>query len=328
MRFTASEKQEIIRLVDQSDLGVNQTLKRLGIHKSTFYKWYRVYLDKGILGLSPEKKTRRQWNSIPDDQKQLAVELALEHPVLSCRELAVKITDEQHVFISESSVYRILKQRGLITTPAYILMSASNEFKKKTNFVHELWQTDFTYFKVLGWGWYYLSTILDDYSRYILYWELCKTMMVEDVERSVDGAVAFAGLPRGQRPKLLSDHGSCYIAPELGEYLDRLGIKQIHGKVCHPQTQGKIERYHRSMKNVVKLEHYYCPEELTAAIADFVNYYNHKRYHESLCNVTPADVYWGRQEQILRHREQIKHQSLQGRRILYATEKQTILSVP
>jgi putative transposase len=328
MRFTASEKQEIIRLVDQFDLGVNQTLKRLGIHKSTFYKWYRVYLHKGILGLSPEKKTRRQWNSIPDDQKQLVVELALEHTALSCRELAVKITDEQRIFISESSVYRILKQRGLITTPAYILLSASQEFKDKTSFVHELWQTDFTYFKVLGWGWYYLSTILDDYSRYILYWELCKSMMVEDVERSVDGALAFAGLRKGQRPKLLSDNGSCYIASELGDFLYRRGILPIHGKVCHPQTQGKIERYHRSMKNVIKLENYYCPEELTAAIADFVNYYNHQRYHESLGNVTPADVYWGRKEQILRRREQIKTKSLQGRRILYANEKQTTLSVP
>ena len=85
MRFTASEKQEIIRLVDQSDLGVNQTLKRLGIHKSTFYKWYRVYLQRGIIGLTPEKKTRRQWNSIPDEQKQLVGELALEHTALSCR---------------------------------------------------------------------------------------------------------------------------------------------------------------------------------------------------------------------------------------------------
>ena len=328
MRLTAAEKQEIIQLVDGSDLGVNQTLKRLGIHKSTFYKWYRIYLQRGILGLTPEKRTRRQWNSIPDEQKQLVVQLALEHPVLSSRELAVKITDEQRIFISESSVYRILKQSGLITTPAYVLMSASAEFNKKTSFVHELWQTDFTYLKVVGWGWYYLSTILDDYSRYIVYWELCKTMMTEDVKRSVEKAIAITGLPKGQRPKLLSDNGSCYIASDLKDHLEKRGIEPIHGKVCHPQTQGKIERYHRSMKNVIKLEHYYCPEELTAAIGDFVNYYNHKRYHESLDNVTPADVYWGRKEQIIRRREKIKQQSFLGRRILYAKEKQSSQSVP
>jgi putative transposase len=328
MRFSPSEKQEIIQLVDRSELGVTQTLKRLCIHKSTFYNWYRIYLQKGITGLSPCKTSRRQWNSIPDAQKQLVVEVALEHPVLSPRELAVKITYEQRVFISESSIYRILKGRGLITTPAYILMSASAAFKKKTRFVHELWQTDFTYFKILGWGWYYLSTILDDYSRYIIYWELCKTMMTEDVKRSVDKAMALAGLRKGQRPILLSDHGSCYIAADLKDFLDKRCIRPIHGKICHPQTQGKIERYHRSMKNVVNLDHYYCPEELTAAITEFVNYYNNQRYHESLDNVTPADVYWGRKEQILKRRDKIKRQSLQARRVLYASEKRNQISVP
>ncbi|SPF49812.1 Helix-turn-helix, Fis-type protein [Candidatus Desulfosporosinus infrequens] len=321
MRVAPSEKQEIIRIVERSELGVNRTLKELGIHKSTFYKWYRVYEEKGMEGLLPQKKTRQQWNSIPESQKQLVVEVALDHPVLSPRELSVKITDEQKIFISESSVYRILKLRNLITTPAYILMSASNEFKKKTRFVHELWQTDFTYFKILGWGWYYLSTILDDYSRYIIYWELCKTMAVQDVERSVDRALDIAGLQSGQRPKLLSDHGSCYIAAEFKEYLLSKGVKPIHGKINHPQTQGKIERYHRSMKNIVNLDHYYCPDELIEAVGNFVNYYNYKRYHESLENVTPADVYWGKKEQILRRREKIKIQNMRLRRALYATEK-------
>ena len=164
MRLSAQEKQEIIHLVDRCDLGVNRTLRQLGIHKSTFYKWYNVYHQKGLIGLQPQKRTRQQWNSIPEDQKQLVVEVALDHPMLSPRELSVKITDEQRIFISESSVYRILKVRGLITTPAHILLSASGEFKEKTQFVHQMWQTDFTYFKILGWGWYYLSTIMDDYS--------------------------------------------------------------------------------------------------------------------------------------------------------------------
>jgi transposase InsO family protein len=321
MRITPSEKQEIIRLVERSELGVNRTLKELGIHKSTFYKWHHIYVEKGMVGLLPQKRTRRQWNSIPEPQKQLVVEVALDHPVLSPRELSVKITDEQKIFISESSVYRILKEKGLITTPAYVLLSASNEFKNKTQFVHELWQTDFTYFKILGWGWYYLSTIMDDYSRYIIHWELCKTMKVEDVQRSVEKALAIASLQNGQRPKLLSDNGSCYIAAELKEYLHSKGVKPIHGRANHPQTQGKIERYHRTMKNIVKLNHYYCQDELIYAVDVFVNNYNHKRYHESLDNVTPADVYWGKKDQILRRREKIKIQNMSMRRALYASEK-------
>jgi len=94
MRLSAQEKQEIIHLVDRSDLGVNRTLKELGIHKSTFYKWYKVYQAKGLLGLQPQKRTRQQWNSIPEEQKQLVVEVALDNPILSPRELSVKITDE------------------------------------------------------------------------------------------------------------------------------------------------------------------------------------------------------------------------------------------
>src|SRR5215203_4236331 len=176
MRLTAAEKQEIIHLVDRSELGVNRTLQQLGICKSTFYNWYKAYLYKGAEGLNPERKTRQQWNSIPEAQKQLVVEIALDHPQLSPRELAVKLTDEQRIFISESSVYRILKGKGLITTPAHILLAASNEFRNKTAFVHQMWQTDFTYFKILGWGWYYLSTVLDDYSRFIVHWELCESM--------------------------------------------------------------------------------------------------------------------------------------------------------
>jgi putative transposase len=321
MRLTVQEKEEIIRLVDRSELGVNKTLRELGIHKSTFYNWYKAYLKKGSSGLAPKRTSRRQWNSIPDEQKQLVVEVALDHPALSPRELAVKMTDEQQIFISESSVYRILKAQGLVTTPAHILLAVSNEFKDKPCFVHQLWQTDFTYFKVLGWGWYYLSTILDDYSRFIVHWELCKTMRAEDVQRTVEQGMLKAGLAEGQRPKLLSDNGACYVASELKEYLQTVGVKQVHGKLCHPQTQGKIERYHRSMKNVVKLDHYYCPEELNGALKDFVHHYNYQRYHESLDNVTPADVYFGKREQILKRREKIKQQTIKQRRRRYLLNK-------
>jgi putative transposase len=130
-----------------------------------------------------------------------------------------------------------------------------------------------------------------------------------------------AGLVKHQRPKLLSDNGSFYIASELKEHFRSKGIQQVHGRQCHPLTQGKIERYHRSMKNVVKLDHYYCPEELVASLGLFVHYYNHERYHESLDNVTPADVYWGRKEQILKKRLQVKKQSLAKRRERYQMEK-------
>ena len=325
MRFSAAEKQEIIQLVDNSDLGVNRTLRELGIHKSTFYKWYRAYTDKGIDGLQPAQRgNRQQWNTIPQEQKNLIAELALDHPHLSSRELAYKLTDEQQVFISESSVYRILKARGLITSPAHILLAASDEFSNKTAFVHQLWQTDFTYFKILGWGWYYLSTILDDYSRFVVHWELCESMKAEDVQRTVATAIKQAKLVSKQKPRLLSDNGACYISSELKEYLQRQGISQVHGRPMHPQTQGKIERYHRSMKNVVKLDNYYYPEQLKDALEQFVHYYNHQRYHEPLNNLTPADVYYGRGDAILKERERIKQMTFERRRKRYLQQKRSL----
>ena len=322
MRFNQQEKYDIIMLVDGSDLSANRTLKELGIHKRTFYNWYKRYLDDGYDGLAPKAKGRQQaWNKIPPEQQTQVVEEALEHEELSSRELAFHIIDNHKWFISESSVYRILKRAGLITSPAHIVMSAADEFETKTKRINEMWQTDFTYFKIIGWGWYYLSTIIDDYSRFIITWDLRSQMTSKDVMPSVDKALQFTGLKKENSPKLLSDNGSCYISMEIKGFLEEKGIKPINGKPMHPQTQGKIERYHRTMKNVIKLDNYYSPEDLSKAIAEFVQFYNYERYHESLKNLKPADVYFERDKKILKERSRIKEKTLKERRKNYIKEK-------
>ena len=322
MRFSQEEKYEIIRMVDGSDRSTNQTLEELGIHKRTYYNWYRRYLDEGYDGLAPRAKGRQQtWNKIPAEQRSQVIDQALEHTELSSRELAFHITDQHGWYISESSVYRILKTAGLITAPNHIVLSAADEFENKTTRINQMWQTDFTYFKIIGWGWYYLSTVLDDYSRYILAFDLRSNMTSNDVKPSVEKALAFAGLSKNTAPRLLSDNGKCYISSELRGFLKEKGIKPVNGKPLHPQTQGKIERYHRTMKNVVKLENYYSPEDLLQAVAAFVHYYNHERYHESLNNLTPADVYHGRADQILQERQRTKTLTIQNRRKSYLKQK-------
>ena len=183
-----------------------------------------------------------------------------------------------------------------------------------------MWQTDFSYFKITGWGWYYLSTILDDFSRYIVHWELCSNMKSDDVTRTLDRALEKAGLDADNRPRLLSDNGSCYISGELSRYMDEQNMEHVRGKPNHPQTQGKIERYHRSMKNVVKLENYYLPGDLTDRLKQFVSYYNDHRYHESLQNLTPADVYFGRDSDILKQRELTKIKTMRKRRKTHRTQ--------
>jgi transposase-like protein len=177
MRYSASEKLEIIELVEQSTLAVGRTLASIGIPRSTFYDWYSRYQDGGIEALEDGKpRPGRVWNKIPDEIGTAIVNLALEEPDLSPRELAVNFTDTKGSFVSEASVYRLLKDHGLITSPAFILMKAADHFANPTTAPNQLWQTDFTYLKVIGWGWFYLSTVLDDFSRYILAWKLCTTI--------------------------------------------------------------------------------------------------------------------------------------------------------
>ncbi len=306
---------EIINIVEGSELGVKRTLEELGISRSTFYEWYKRYLENGFDGLKakiPEQKSF--WNKIPEKERCQVVETALEKTELSPRELAFHITDKQGWFISESSVYRILKERGLITSPAWIVMAAADEFKDKTVRVHQQWQTDFTYFKIIGWGWYYLATIMDDYSRYIISWELCKNMESVDAMRVVGQALDETRLQENNRPRLLTDNGSSYVSNEFTKFIQDQKMGHVRGAPYHPQTQGKIERYHRTIKNIVKLENYFFPEVLKESIESFVDYYNNERYHESLKNVTPADVYFDRAKELLSRRKDIKTKTIKERK--------------
>ena len=319
MRYPASEKLEIIELVDNSHLPVRRTLDKLGIPKTTFYRWYDRYQALGPKGLEDRSSgPGRVWNRIPDEIRNQIIDLALEEPTLSPRELAVTFTDAKGYFVSETSVYRLLKAHDLITSPAYVVIKAADEFKDKTTAPNQLWQTDFTYLKVIGWGWFYLSTILDDYSRYVIAWKLCTTMKAEDVTDTLNLALEASGRHDAMvrhRPRLLSDNGSSYTSGDLAIWLEDQGMDHIRGAPHHPQTQGKIGRWHQTLKNRVLLENYFLPGDLENQIEAFVDHYNNRRYHESLGNVTPADVYFGRDTAIIERREKIKKLTIQNRRL-------------
>ena len=291
MRYPASEKLEIIRIVEQSHLPAKQTLDQLGVARRTFYRWYDRYLEGGPEALEDRPSApSRVWNRVGEDIQDQIVEMALEQSELSPRELAVRFTDEKRYFVSEATVYRLLKAHDLITSPAYVVIKAADQFHTKTTRVNEMWQTDFTYFKIIGWGWMYLSTVLDDFSRYIIAWKLCTNMRAEDVTDTLDLALAASGCDSAtvlHKPRLLSDNGPSYIAGELAEYIEANKMSHVRGAPMHPQTQGKIERWHQTLKNRILLENYFLPGDLEAQIEAFVEHYNHQRYHESLNNVTP-----------------------------------------
>ena len=228
MRYPASEKLEIIRTVETSPLPVRRTLAQIGIPKSTFYAWLDRHAEGGLDALDDRKpRPERVWNRIPDNVRQRIIALALEEPELSPREVAVAFTDRERSYVSEASVYRLLRAEGLLTSPNFIVMKAADRFANPTTAINQLWQTDFTYLKVTGWGWYYLSTVLDDFSRYIVAFKLCTTMAAQDVTVTLDQALQASGLdrlPADRRPRLLSDNGPSYVAAELADWLAEHGM--------------------------------------------------------------------------------------------------------
>ena len=321
MRYPASEKLEIIRQVERSHLPAKRTLDMIGVPRTSFYRWYDRYLSLGPAGLEDRpSRPARVWNRIPDKVRKQIVDLALEQPELSPRELAARFTDTRRYFVSEASVYRVLKAHDLITSPAFVVIRAADEFHEKTTRPNQLWQTDFTYLKVISWGWFYLSTILDDYSRYVVAWRLCTTMKAADVTATLEDALVASDCDRStvaHRPRLLSDNCSSYISGELAGWLGDKGMDHVRGAPNHPQTQGKIERWHQTLKNRILLENYYLPGALEEAVAAFVDHYNHHRYHESLGNLAPVDVYLGRADTIFNRRKEIKARTIEKRRSLH-----------
>jgi putative transposase len=244
MRYPASEKLEIIAIVEQSHLPAKRTLDHLGIAHRTFYRWYDRYREGGPEALVDRRsRPSRVWNRIPAEIHEQIIELALEQSELSPRELAVRFTDEKRYFVSEASVYRLLRAHDLITSPAFVVIKAADRFHTPTIRPNQMWQTDFTYFKIIGSGWMYLSTVLDDYSRYIIAWKLCSTMWAEDVTDTLELALTASGCDQAHiqhKPRLLSDNGPSYIAGELADYIHANAMSHVRGAPMHPQTQGKI----------------------------------------------------------------------------------------
>jgi len=253
MKYLASENLEIIRPVEQSHLPAQKTLAQFGIPKTAFYRRYDRYRAFGEAGLA-DRIPAGSGTRIPDDIRDRAVELVLEEPELSPRELAVRFTDTKRHYVSEASAYPILKERDPITSPAFVVIEAADEFRDKTTRPNELWQTDFTYLKATGWGWYYLGTILDDYSRYVAFWSLYTTMKAEDATDTLEDAPVASGCDAAtvvRKPRPLSDNGSSYIGGDLAKWLDAKDkdMDHVRGAPNHPQTQGTIERWRRTLKN-------------------------------------------------------------------------------
>ena len=313
--MSAVEKREILALVADSGLPRRKALKHLGLPSSTYYRWLKRQAEDRL----QDKKggSAIPWNKLRPEEIDNILSRARAYPELSARQLALRLVDDERWYVSESTVFRILKREGLIKPAEVIGYKAGKEYHHKTKRPNELWATDCSHIKVFDWGWYYLVTVIDDYSRFILAWELKSDMaagsLIDVVQKAVD-ATGMTDIPVEDRTVLLSDNGAGYVSRQFGEYLRLVGLRHIVASPYHPQTNGKIERYHRSLKDEINQLPYDMPSELEKAIADFIEYYNYRRYHEGLGDVTPNDVYTGSHLEILSKRKEAKSRTLQERR--------------
>jgi len=309
-----ADKSEILALVADSGLPRRKALAQLGFPKSTYYHWLRKQAE----GRLQDKKggSAIPWNKLRPEEEERILVLARASPELSPRQLALGIVDTEGLYVSESTVFRILKREGLIKPAEIVGFKAGKEYHRKTKKPNELWATDCAHLKVVDWGWYYLVTVMDDYSRFILAWELKSDMasgsLIDVVQQAVD-LTGMTDVPVDDRTVLLSDNGPGYVSRQFGEYLRLVGVRHITAAPYHPQTNGKIERYHRTIKGEINLVPYEMPGKLEEAIKAFIEYYNYRRYHEGLRNVTPYDVYTGRYLEVIQGRKEVKNKTLQIR---------------
>jgi len=248
--MSAVDKAIILARVETQSKSKRQVLISMGIPKSSYYRWRRRKLDSG--------NNKRPWNRITPEEDGKVLAVARESPELSSRQLAAWITDlpyQSRRFTVSSEGEGLVKRQE--TQP-----SAADEYHTKTTRPHQMWATDASYFRVVGWGYYYLVTVMDDYSRFILGWKLQKDMssnsLIEVIQKAVD-SIGMIDVPVEDRTKPLSDNGAGYVSKAFRDYLHLVGIAHILAAPYHPQTNGKVERYQQSLKREVNQLPYEFP---------------------------------------------------------------------
>lgn len=315
--MSGERKLEILHAIEQSGLPVKHALARVGVSPATYYRWRKNFRERGREGLADKSPYRgRSWNQLLPLERDKILEVALRHTDWPPRQVACHVSDTAGFTVSESTVYRILKSQGLVKPLIKKTFPAGPEYTVKTKRPNQMWQTDATYLLVKNWGWYYLISVLDDYSRKILAWKLQDCMDAGAFSEVVELACEETGVedvPMAHRPSLLSDRGPALISKPFNDYLDARGIGHILASPYHPQTNGKIERFHRSIKEKVLLETWGTPGQLEQEINSFVDFYNNRRYHEAIGNVTPEAVYSGYRDTILEQRTILKKKTIENR---------------
>lgn len=309
------EKERILALVAGSSLARRHVLTQLGTARSTYYRWLKMQ-GEGRLN-DANGSTYTPWNRLRPEEEEMILAQARALPELSPRQLALRIIDVEGVYVSESTVRRILKRERLAHSGKVVGLNTGREHRSRTKRPHELWVADYAWLKMTGWRWYYLVTIMDDFSGFILAWKLQPEMTFESLSDALQEAADLTGMdgvPVEDRIVLGDEDTVSYLSEKLCEYQKQVGIKYIIASFCdHDEANGKMVWDPGTVKRGINIVTNEVPMALEEMVSSFVQHHNYECYHATLGDVTPYDVYTGQHLHTLKRREQAKRRTLKER---------------
>ena len=298
-------------------MSVKRSCELLELSRWRFYDWLRSWKKEGTEGLRDQMSGPESCpHKLLKEEIQTVYEMAEAHPDIHHRKLAYKMQNEETCFVSPSSVYRLLKARGLIKEQDAEDRETPERQDEGPQAPNEEWHTDITYVKVNG-RWAKLVSFLDGYSRKIVHWELAYSISAGQVSRVYDEALKKEGLLEAKdKPKVISDNGPRFVGRGFTGLLEDLGVKHRTIPVDHPETNGKIEVYHKTLKweHIYLLEEYETIMEGRRDIEEFVDYYNEERLHQGINYVTPEQKHQGEAEELIEQRERNHQEAIQRRK--------------
>jgi transposase InsO family protein len=289
-RFSSEQKREILALVEQAAARtgwtVRRVLKRLGLSKGRYHEWVkRASADR----LADRSTATASSGGILAEEKQAVIRYALAHPKDGYRRLAWQMVDEDVAYVSPSSVYRILNDADLLYR--WKRSRGVGEPPPRPVRPNERWHTDIMYLRVEG-TWYFLVTVLDGYSRYVVHWELLTSMRAADVRLVLQEALERTGA----KPQVVSDNGAQFTAGEFKDLVKRFELEHIRIRTYHPESNGTLERYHRSTREALAEDDLGNLSKARELIARWVEHYNDSRLHAGLGYLPPVEYYRGNPE--------------------------------
>jgi len=294
------------RWSDQTEIGVGRFIVWLGIKASKFYSWQKRY---GRVNEHNGWVPRDFW--LEDWEKQAIVNYHLKNPLEGYRRLTFMMLDGDVVAVSPSSVWRVLSQAGLLRKWNGVSSKKGTGFQQPAA-PHQHWHIDVSYINIAG-TFYYLCSVLDGYSRFIVHWDLRASMTEAEIEIILEGAKEKYP---GAKPRIISDNGPQFIARDFKEFIRISGMTHVRTSPYYPQSNGKLERWHKSLKSeCIRSGTPLTPEDGKRLIQRYVDHYNTVRLHSAIGFVTPQDMIEGRQAAIHAARDRKLEEARQQRQL-------------